>query len=66
MTGTDDCAPDPLVLTLAAQLTVDQHRDRPDRTYERGTCQQCTEEGCPQLDWAERTLADLTARGGRA
>jgi hypothetical protein len=59
MTGMDDSAPSPLALAIAAQLTVDQHRTRPDQAYDPGACQQCTGQGCPQLDWAERTLAQL-------
>jgi hypothetical protein len=62
MTGTDDSAPSPLALAIAAQLTVDQHETRPGRTYRPATCTQCTPQGCAQLDWAVRTLADLRAR----
>jgi hypothetical protein len=63
MTGTDDCAPSPLALAVAAQLTIDQHQARPGRMYDPGTCRQCTPQGCPQLDWAIRALADLRTRG---
>jgi hypothetical protein len=62
MTGMDDSAPSPLALAIAAQLTIDQHQTRPDQLYQPGTCQQCTPQGCPQRDWAERILADLQAR----
>jgi hypothetical protein len=58
----DDSQPSPLALAVAAQLTIDQHQNRPGRTYDPGTCRQCSPQGCPQLAWAERTLADLHAR----
>jgi Tfp pilus assembly protein PilV len=62
VTGTDDSAPSPIALAIAAQLTVDQHQARPGRTYQAAACTQCTPQGCAQLDWAVRTLADLRAR----
>jgi hypothetical protein len=62
MTGTDDSAPSRMALAIAAQLTVDQHEDRPGRTYQPAACTQCTPQGCAQLDWAVRTLADLRPR----
>jgi hypothetical protein len=46
-------------LTLAATLTVEQHQAQPRQSYAPGTCRQCTPQGCPQLDWAQRTLAEL-------
>jgi hypothetical protein len=63
MTGMDDCAPTTAALATAAQLTIDQHQARPGRMYDPGTCTQCTPQGCPQLAWAERTLAQLVIRG---
>jgi hypothetical protein len=58
MTGMDDSQLSPLALAVAVQLTIDQHQERADRTFDPGTCRQCS----PQLAWAERTLADLRAR----
>ncbi|WP_329108508.1 hypothetical protein OG792_07555 [Micromonospora sp. NBC_01699] len=40
----------------AADLTRRQHQ--PGRyPWQTGTCRQCTPDGCPQLDWAHRSLA---------
>lgn len=46
---------------LSAQLAIDAHRATPGLTGPVVGCGSCTPHGCPQLDWANRTAAELAA-----
>ncbi len=60
MTGMyDECSASTLV-TIAA-MTEEQHQPTPGKSYKPGTCRQCTADGCDQLEWAEKILAEHRA-----
>lgn len=46
-------------LIWAANRTMDMHWTRSPNAWQPGGCWQCTEDGCPQLEWAQTVLADV-------
>lgn len=49
-------------LALSTQLTISAHLATPGESGPVPGCDTCTPHGCRQLEWAQRTAAELTAR----
>ncbi|GAB3795487.1 hypothetical protein ACFOX0_12000 [Micromonospora zhanjiangensis] len=62
MTGTDEPV-DRSSVVRAVRLTFAAHDCEPGMARQR-RCDRCTDDGCAQLDWAERTWRDF-GRGGQ-
>lgn len=68
MTSVDPFEPTPIALATSARLTINQHAAQPGGRFVpegSSTCDLCTPQGCPQLAWAEQTLAEQRPSGRR-